>query len=129
EQMARTVDLRQAVPYSVPRTVYAMTALLLVAGSLFALRYGVSKRLDLKQPLATMLYHTFGADTPEKAARNKMPKVPRPDVAPDSDMASADQREQRAGDPQDGGLEQAEDAPDHAPGKSESKNSDGSAKK
>jgi hypothetical protein len=128
EQLSRTVDIRRAVPYTMPRTAYAMTALLLVAGSLFALRYGVSKRLDLKQPLATILHQTFGADQPEQAARNKMPKVPRPDAAPDSEMASADDREQRAGDPQDSGSERAEDATEPTPGKSEAKNADGSKK-
>jgi hypothetical protein len=106
-----------------------MAGLFLVAGSLFALRYGVSKRLDLKQPLATMLHQTFGDQEPEKAARNKMPKIPRPDVAPDSDMASAEQREERAGDPQDSGAEQSEDATDPMPGKADSKNADGSSKK
>jgi hypothetical protein len=128
ERLSQSVDVRRAIPYTVPRTIYAMAALLLVAGSLFALRYGVSRRLDLKQPLATMLHQTFGAETPEQAARSKMPKVPRPDIAPDSDMASAEQREQRAGDPQDDASQQGEEATDPASGKSESKNADGSAK-
>ena len=128
EQLAQSIDVRRAVPFRMPRSVYAMTALLLVAGSLFALRYGVSKRLDLKQPLATILHQSFGTETPEEAARNKIGKVPRPDVAPDSDMASAEQREQRAGDPQDAAAEQAEESTDPTPGKSESKNADGSSK-
>ncbi|MCU1238864.1 MAG: hypothetical protein JWP63_6831, partial [Candidatus Solibacter sp.] len=36
---AQTVDVRTAVPYRIPRAMYAMAALLVVAGSLFALRY------------------------------------------------------------------------------------------
>jgi len=128
ERICDSVDVRQAVPYTMPRTAYGMTALLLVAGSLFALRYGVSRRLDLKQPLATMLYQAFGGEKPEQAARSKTPKVPRPDVAPDSDMASADEREQRAGDPQDDGSERAEDATDPTPGQPQSKNAEGSKK-
>jgi len=128
EQLAQSVDVRQAVPYSIPRAAYTMAALFLVAGSLFALRYGVSRRLDLKQPLASMLHQTFAAEMPEKVARNKMPKVPRPDVAPDSDMASDEQSDRRAGDPQDDGTEQAEVGNDPFPGKTDSKNGDGSKK-
>ena len=59
-QLARTVDVRRAVPYALPRMAYLMAALFLVASSLFALRYGLSKSLDLKQPLAAMLPDTFG---------------------------------------------------------------------
>ena len=125
ERLSRSVDPRQAVPYRMPRTIYGMLVLLLVAGSLFALRYGVSRRLDLRQPLATMLQETFGTEKTQQAkkAREKMPKVPRPDVAPDSDMA-ADQ-EKRAGDPQDAMSDQADEAAEPMPGKSESKASDG----
>jgi hypothetical protein len=126
ERLAETADVRRAIPYTVPRTAYAMAALFLVAGSLFALRYGVSKRLDLKQPLATMLYQTFGSPKTEQA-QAKAPKVPRPDVAPDSDMSSSDQLEERAGDPQDNNSEQADDAV-QTPGKADSKSADASKK-
>jgi len=55
ERVSQNVDLRAAVPFRMPRTAYAMAALLLVAGSLFALRYAVSRTLDLKPPLARIL--------------------------------------------------------------------------
>src|SRR5262249_20754856 len=42
DRMANGVDVRKAVPYTMPRTVYVMAALLLVATSLFALRYGLT---------------------------------------------------------------------------------------
>jgi hypothetical protein len=125
ERVAATIDARQAVPFAMPRATYAMAALLLIAGSLFALRYGISRRLDLKQPLASMLHQTFGAD-PVEQARAKQPKVPKPDVAPDADMASAEQREQRAGDPIDGATDQSEESNEGQPGKIESKTADGS---
>ena len=38
-----------------PRTVYLMGALVLVASSLFALRYGMSRSLDLRQPFARLV--------------------------------------------------------------------------
>ena len=54
-RLAQSVDVRRAVPYTMPRAVYLVAGLALVAGSLFALRYGLSRRLDLKQPLANFL--------------------------------------------------------------------------
>ena len=65
--MAETVDVRLAVPFTIPRTAYAMVALFLVAGSLFALRYAVSHRLDLKPPLAVLLEQSFGEKTQLRA--------------------------------------------------------------
>jgi hypothetical protein len=54
-RIAQSVDVRCAVPYTMPRAVYLLAGLAVVAGSLFALRYGLSRRLDLKQPLANFL--------------------------------------------------------------------------
>ena len=44
----------QAVPFTIPRAAYAMAGLFLVASSLFALRYGFERKLDLRQPLAAL---------------------------------------------------------------------------
>jgi len=72
--IARRVDVRQAVPYTLPRTAYLVAALFLVAGSLFALRYGLSKSLDLKQPLANMLPESLtGTRSKEKEATRRRP--------------------------------------------------------
>jgi hypothetical protein len=116
ERVAASVDAQAAVPYRMPRTAYAMAALFLVAGSLFALRYGVSRRLDLKQPLATMLHQAFGSEKTQ-TAQAKPPKVPRPDIAPEGDMSAADEKEQRAGEAQES-TDQPEDGNEAAPGKS-----------
>jgi len=69
ERVAGGVDVRQAVPYAFPRTAYAAAALLLVASSVFALRYGLTDRLDLKQPLARILQQRLGYGEPDKQAR------------------------------------------------------------
>jgi hypothetical protein len=129
EIAAGTADVRQAVPYAMPRTAYAMVALVLVAGSLFALRYAVSRRLDLKPPLASILQQTFSPERKQQA-RNELRRVPRPQTpSQDSDQASADQ-EQRAGDPQDSDSERnSEEANEQQQGKAESKQADGGAKK
>ncbi len=107
EEVARTVDLRQAIPYSLPRGLYVMTALVLVAASLFALRYGLSRRLDLKPPLASMLMEQFGWTPRKEAARNQKRATPVPE-SPDDNGASADPQDQQGQQKQDG--EQNQDA-------------------
>jgi len=56
ERLAREVDPRRAVPIRAPRALYTLGALALTASGLFALRYGVSRRLDLRPPLAAVLF-------------------------------------------------------------------------
>jgi hypothetical protein len=81
ERAAEKADLEQAVPFSVPRAVYALAALGLVASSLFALRYGISRTLDLRAPLARILMESFGVAADEKeAALRKDPRARKPDA-------------------------------------------------
>jgi len=75
ERLSQTVDVRKAVPYSMPRTAYLMAALLAGAAGLFALRYGLSLGLDLKPPLAGMLRQKFGGMEPMERARSARPKA------------------------------------------------------
>ena len=76
ERAAGSVDARQAVPYTMPRTAYLMTALVLVASSLFALRYGLNRSLDLRPPIARILEQTFGSPDRTREARNNRRKLP-----------------------------------------------------
>ncbi|HMC62065.1 MAG TPA: hypothetical protein VKJ01_22920, partial [Candidatus Solibacter sp.] len=92
--LAGSVDVRKAVPYTVPRTVYLVGALFLVASSLFALRYGLSKSLDLKQPLASMLPETFGGGKPNPQAADKRRNPKRNPEAPDDNSLAADNQDQ-----------------------------------
>ena len=82
-RLAQCVDVRRAVPYAVPRAVYLMAGLALVAGSLFALRYGLSRRLDLRQPLASFLPESLTGGKPvhqaDKARRNARQTPETPD--------------------------------------------------
>jgi hypothetical protein len=89
--LAQSVDVRRAVPYIMPRTIYLMAALFLVAGSLFALRYGLSKRLDLKQPLASMLPESFGIGKPTEHAKNARRNPKREPEVPYDSGATGDQ--------------------------------------
>ena len=83
---SQTGDVSRAVPYAMPRTAYPLAALLLVASSLFALRYGLSLRLDLKPPLARILLQRFGGGGPTDQGRDLRPKAPE---SPDSDEGTA----------------------------------------
>ena len=93
-RLAASVDVRKAVPYTMPRMVYLMAALFLVAGSLFALRYGLSKSLDLKQPLASMLPESLTGGKPKEQAANKPKNPKRTPEAPDDNSLAADNQDQ-----------------------------------
>jgi hypothetical protein len=83
-EVSESVDVHRAVPYAMPRGVYLVAVLLLVAGSLFALRYGLMGRLDLKPPLAHMLEQQLRWKEGAEVARNakRPPQVPdQPDDA------------------------------------------------
>ena len=71
ERAAAGADARQAIPFRVPRSAYVMAVLLVVAGSLFALRYGLSRRLDLKQPLASFLPESLKPNRRSEQAGNR----------------------------------------------------------
>lgn len=100
ERAAAGVDLRQAIPYSMPRFAYIVAALALVASSLFALRYGLNKRLDLRAPLARMIQEQFSPRDRKETADN-MRRIPQPydnpddtaDTAADQDQKGAGQRD------------------------------------
>lgn len=76
ERLARSADPRAAIPYVMPRSAYVMAALVLVASSLFALRYGLSRRLDLRQPLANYLPESLHPNkrVEQAADRKRNPK-------------------------------------------------------
>jgi hypothetical protein len=95
EEASQTVDVRQAIPYTVPQTAYVAAALLLVATSVFALRYGLTDRLDLKQPLARILQQRLGIGSPDERARLDARKSAKDQL--DRDLAS-DNGEQSAAD-------------------------------
>src|SRR5229473_6456362 len=71
ERLAQNVDLGRAVPFAMPRAAYVLAVLGLIASCLFALRYGITRTLDLKAPLATILMQNFGFSTVEQAALRK----------------------------------------------------------
>lgn len=113
EDAARRVDLPRILPYSVPRSAYAVAALALVASSLFALRYGLSRSLDLKPGLARMIRDQFTPADKKEVADNRREKPQgKDDSDTNNDAASQDQNQQspdqpNADDPSDQGDSQS----------------------
>ena len=79
-QVAGRVDLHRAVPFAMPRATYALASLALLASGLFALRYGFTRSLDLRAPLARIMMENFGGTPQQEAALRKNGRAPRPDV-------------------------------------------------
>lgn len=125
EQLAPEVDVRQAIPYTIPRTAYLMAALLLVASSLFALRYGISRRLDLKPPLAQMLQEQFGWKPKAQSAKDHRGKKAEPPQGQQDDPGAAadDQKQQNASEP-----EQAQNSDSDMAGQQQAENKDAGPK-
>jgi hypothetical protein len=75
ERIAGDVDVVRAVPFAFPKSLYAMAVLGLVASSLLALRYGISRTLDLRPPLATLVFDNFHFFSEPQAAAKKKREV------------------------------------------------------
>ncbi len=91
DRMAAESDVCQAIPFVMPRAVYLTASLLLVAGSLFALRYGLARTLDLKQPLANFLPEGMRANRHAEQAANRKKNAKQIPQAADENGEGADQ--------------------------------------
>jgi hypothetical protein len=94
-RVAETVDARRAIPFVLPRGAYVAAALLLVASSLFALRYGISKQLDLRRPLANFLPDTLTSSPKTRQAANNKRNPKQTPEAPDENGTSADEQQEK----------------------------------
>jgi hypothetical protein len=79
EHAAERVDLERALPFAMPRAAYGLAALGLVASGLFALRYGLTRALDLRTPLARIVIENFGGTAQREAELRNSSRKPRPD--------------------------------------------------
>jgi hypothetical protein len=105
ERAAAQASARQAVPLTMPRGIYAMALLGLVASSLFALRYGLERRLDLQPPLARVIQDAFGFGQPEQVQQAR--RKPQPEERPEWQETSVPVAEADGGEP--GELDAATD--------------------
>jgi hypothetical protein len=77
DRLARTVDLKAAFPFVLPRNLYAAAGVALVAFGMFAIRYGVTRSLDLRPSLVKIAFDHFfepsqTADSRKSAWRQKL---------------------------------------------------------
>jgi hypothetical protein len=124
-RMARGIDPRKAVPFVVPRGAYIAGVLLLVASSLFALRYGISKQLDLRRPLANFLPDTVTGSPKTRQAQNAKRNQKQVPESPDENGTSADENQKGPGaeDPNQAQTQSDQDA--QASSKQDGKSSSG----
>lgn len=115
ERASAGIDVCRAIPFTVPRAVYPMAALILVASSLFALRYGLTRRLDLGQPMARILADALGFENPKTAKAPERKNI-RPGELPQDDADSQVEappqpsEQNQAGDPLDENQDQQNNA-------------------
>ena len=108
ESIARTIDVRVAVPFLRPRYAYPAIALAAVAFGLFALRFAVTGTLSLKPSLITAAFEHF---FPPKADLAKLDKKGKPIKPPSGDESNPDSPTVENQDAPDQMLD-ANDAPD-----------------
>lgn len=71
ERIAANVDAWRAIPMRLPRALYGTLLLALTASSLFALRYGLDRRLDLHAPLARIVQEKLGYAEARQAGQDR----------------------------------------------------------
>ena len=59
EDIARSADLHRGLPFFAPKTLYINAALVLVAATMFGLRYGITRSLDLRPSLVRIHFDGF----------------------------------------------------------------------
>ena len=91
EDLARTADLTIALPFTAPRSLYAGSALALVAASLVAVRYGVTRSLDLQPALVQISFAGLLGSEDVASAKKKTHSLPKPgDDRPKEDALNID---------------------------------------
>ena len=106
ENVAAGVDPQFAIPIRMPRAMYGTALLALAAGSLFALRYGLDRRLDLRAPLARIVQQRLGYSDARQTARDRQHKAAHDPKRPEEPGFSLDDSQQKGA----GELDAAPDA-------------------
>ena len=71
EAAARSADLHLGLPFSRPKTFYVNAALVLAAATMFGVRYGVNRSLDLRPSLVRISFEGFLGSPREIAGAKK----------------------------------------------------------
>ncbi len=102
EDAARTADLRAALPFRAPRSLYVAGGLALVAASVFAVRFGVTRSLDLRNSLVQIAFEGLlgSSDVAKAAAEKKAAAQKSNGDRPKEDALNVDPWESKAMDAQ-----------------------------
>ena len=77
EDLARAADLHQGIPFFAPRTFYVNAALALAVASMFGVRYGITRSLDLRASLIHIDFDGFlGSSSRQVADAKKRGAMP-----------------------------------------------------
>jgi len=76
ETVARSTDLRHGIPFIAPKTFYINAALALAACTMFGVRYGVTRSLDLRASLIHMDFDGFFGSPRQVAEAKKRGRLP-----------------------------------------------------
>jgi len=87
ETVARSTDLRQGIPFIAPKTLYINAALALAAFTMFGVRYGVTRSLDLRASLIHMDFDGFFGSPRQVADAKKRGRLPFEKDNPDGAQA------------------------------------------
>ena len=102
ERLSGRISASQTIPFRMPRAIYAVAGLLVLAGGLVTLRYVLEKRLDLRLPLASVLRDTLGGAQPHVVAAQKPGAAKRPDFKDSMGMTVDAQNPQVTQNPENG---------------------------
>ncbi len=73
EKMAQTADLKVALPYRRPAAAYSLAVVAIACVTMFAIRYGVTRSLDLHPSLVQAALDTFFTPGKDLAANQRTP--------------------------------------------------------
>lgn len=91
EAVAVGIDAATAMPFRLPRHFYPMLAMAAIAGSLFAIRYGVKGSLDLKTPIVESVADFFYSGGELQARNRQQARRPGDEAeAPATDKPNAE---------------------------------------
>ena len=77
EELARSADLHRGLPFVPARSAYITGGLILIAVSIFGLRYGLNRTLDLRPSLVRIAFDGFLGPGPRVADARHKPNNPR----------------------------------------------------
>jgi hypothetical protein len=84
EDLARGIDVEHAVPFRLPAAAYAAIFTVVVAVTLFGIRYGVHRSLDLSPPVSEALMDFFRPSTEMEEAWEQAEALAAEQLAEDS---------------------------------------------